>query len=104
LIAGAMVTEPIFALLALTIAALGIFAALPTFWTLPTAMLSGTAAAAAIALINSVGNIGGFVGPYVVGWLKGAGLETGQAVAAIASVMVLAGVVVLGCGEQKQRC
>ena len=63
LIAGSLVSEPAFALLALTVAALGIFAALPTFWTLPTALLSGTAAAAGIALINSIGNIGGFAGP-----------------------------------------
>ncbi len=95
LIAGALVSEPAFALLALTVSALGIFAALPTFWTLPTAMLSGTAAAGAIALINSIGNTGGFAGPYVVGWLKGAGFETGAAVAAIASVMILSGGVVL---------
>ena len=95
LMAGALVSEPALALLALTVAALGIFAALPAFWTLPTAMLSGTAAAGAIALINSIGNTGGFAGPYVVGWLKGAGLSSGAAVAAIASVMVLSGVVAL---------
>ena len=95
LIAGSLASEPAFALLALTVAALGIFAALPTFWTLPTALLSGTAAAAGIALINSIGNIGGFAGPYVVGWLKGAGLETGTAVAVIASVMILSGLVVV---------
>jgi MFS transporter, ACS family, tartrate transporter len=102
LIAGSLVSEPGFALLALTVAALGIFAALPTFWTLPTALLSGTAAAAGIALINSIGNIGGFAGPYVVGWLKGTGLDTGAAVAAIASVMILSGVVVLALGDGKE--
>ncbi len=103
LIAGSLVSEPAFALLALTVAALGIFAALPTFWTLPTAMLSGTAAAGAIALINSIGNTGGFAGPYVVGWLKGAGFETGAAVAGIASVMILSGVVVLGTANTGPR-
>ena len=40
------------------------------FWTLPTAFLTGTAAAAGIALINSVGTLGGFAGPYAMGWLK----------------------------------
>ena len=102
LIAGSLVSEPAFALLALTVAALGIFAALPTFWTLPTAMLSGTAAAGAIALINSIGNIGGFAGPYVVGWLKGTGFETGAAVAAIASAMILSGVVVVLCSANSR--
>ena len=55
---------------ALTLAALGIYSTLATFWSLPTAFLSGTAAAAGIALINSVGNLGGFGGLYVVGFLS----------------------------------
>ena len=52
------------------IAASGIYAYLPGFWTLPTSFLSGTAAAASIGLINSVGNLGGYAGPYVVGYLS----------------------------------
>jgi len=55
---------------ALSIAAIGIWSALPVFWSLPTAFVSGTAAAAAIALINSFGNLGGFVGPYVIGRMR----------------------------------
>jgi len=43
---------------------------LPGFWALPTSFLTGTAAAASIGLINSFGNLGGFVGPYVVGYLS----------------------------------
>ncbi len=43
---------------------------LPGFWALPTSFLSGTTAAASIGLINSFGNLGGFVGPYVVGYLS----------------------------------
>ena len=50
-------------------AAVGLYGYLPGFWALPTSFLSGTAAAASIGLINSVGNLGGFVGPYVVGFL-----------------------------------
>ena len=103
LIAGTFATQPAWAMAALIVAALGIFAALPTFWTLPTALLSGTAAAAGIALINSIGNIGGFAGPYAVGWLKGAGLDTASAVAAISALMVLSGVVVLGAGRAQAR-
>jgi len=52
------------------IAAAGIYAYLPGFWSLPTSFLSGTAAAASIGLINSVGNLGGYAGPYVVGYLS----------------------------------
>jgi ACS family tartrate transporter-like MFS transporter len=52
------------------VAAAGLYSFLPSFWALPTAFLTGSAAAAAIGLINSVGNLGGFVGPYVVGYLN----------------------------------
>ena len=57
-------------LLGLALASYGIFAALPIFWSLPTAMLSGVAAAAGIAWINSVGNLGGYFGPQVFGIIK----------------------------------
>ena len=69
-LASAIVTDPWLSLVALTCGAVGIYAALPVFWTLPTVALSGTAAASGIALINSVGNLGGYLGPYAVGWLK----------------------------------
>ncbi|HZP82340.1 MAG TPA: MFS transporter [Chthonomonadaceae bacterium] len=62
--------SPGLTLVALVVAAPGMWATLGPFWSLPTAFLSGTAAAGGIALINSVGNLGGFVGPYLVGWIK----------------------------------
>lgn len=98
LIAGAATSEPALAMLAMTIAAAGIFAALPTFWTLPTAMLTGAAAAAGIALINSIGNIGGFVGPFVIGWIKGHGFGDGAAVASLALWLVISGALVARLG------
>jgi len=52
------------------IAGAGMYSYLPGFWALPTSFLTGTAAAASIGLINSFGNLGGFVGPYVIGYLK----------------------------------
>jgi D-galactonate transporter len=57
------------------VAAAGTYGYFPGFWALPTSFLSGTAAAASIGLINSIGNLGGFVGPYVVGYLS---RETGS--------------------------
>ena len=57
-------------MVSLTVATLGILTTLPLFWSLPTAFLTGTAAAAGIALINSFGNLAGFASPYLVGWLK----------------------------------
>ena len=43
---------------------------LPPFWCIPSMLLTGTSAAAAIGLINALGNTGGFIGPYLVGFLK----------------------------------
>jgi nitrate/nitrite transporter NarK len=57
-------------LVALIAAAIGTFCAFAVFWRLPTAWLSGTAAAGGIALINSIGNLADFGGPYLVGWIK----------------------------------
>jgi ACS family tartrate transporter-like MFS transporter len=65
-----LLNEPILKMAALTIAGFGVFANLPIFWTLPAAFLSGPAAAAGIAIINSLGNLAGFFGPYAMGWIK----------------------------------
>jgi MFS transporter, ACS family, tartrate transporter len=81
-------------LTALSVAALGVWGALGPFWALPTAFLRGRAAAGGVALVNAVGNIGGFVGPTLVGyardatgnfatglWVLAAGLVIGAAIA-----------------------
>jgi sugar phosphate permease len=52
------------------LAAAGMYGYLPGFWALPTSFLTGTPAAASIGLINSIGNLGGFAGPFVVGYLS----------------------------------
>jgi ACS family tartrate transporter-like MFS transporter len=62
--------DPTLKMLALCVAGFGIFACLPVFWALPTAFLSGAAAAAGIAVINSIGNLAGFAGPFAMGWIK----------------------------------
>lgn len=54
----------------ISIAVLGVFSMLGPFWSMPATLLSGTAAAAGIAFINSVGNLGGFFGPYVIGLVR----------------------------------
>lgn len=56
----------------ITITACAIFSALPVFWTVPTQFLTGMAAAAGIALINTFGNVAGFAAPYVTGWVRDA--------------------------------
>ncbi|MET7241771.1 MFS transporter [Methylobacterium sp. EM32] len=55
---------------ALSLVNIGISAAKPPLWAMPTMFLSGQAAAVGIATINSIGNLGGFVGPWVIGWIK----------------------------------
>jgi ACS family tartrate transporter-like MFS transporter len=52
------------------LAAAGMYGYLPGFWALPSSFLTGTAAAASVGLINSIGNLGGFLGPYIVGYLN----------------------------------
>jgi MFS family permease len=64
---GALIGNAAAALVALTLAAIGILATFPVFWALPQGFLAGTAAAGGIAVINSVGNLAGFVAPYMVG-------------------------------------
>jgi ACS family tartrate transporter-like MFS transporter len=58
------------ALLGMSAATVGIYGSRAAFWPMPSIFLTGTAAAGAIALINAVGNLGGYVGPFVVGWIK----------------------------------
>jgi MFS transporter, ACS family, tartrate transporter len=68
--ASAVLDDPILKMIAFSVAGFGIFACLPVFWTLPTAFLSGAAAAAGIAVVNSIGNLAGFAGPFAMGWMK----------------------------------
>ena len=90
---AAVVDEPVLKMAALTLAGFGVFSCLPVFWTLPAAFLSGPAAAAGIAIINSLGNLSGFAGPFAMGWIKD---ETGSfsggllVIAALAVVAMVA--------------
>ena len=83
------------ALVALSIATIGILATMPLFWAMPTAYLSGTAAAGGIALINSLGLIGGFVSPFVIGWIKTSTGSVNYGLYFITALLVLGGVVLL---------
>jgi len=67
---AAIMPTPLTKMIFLCLAGFGFFAVLPVFWTLPTTFLTGTGAAAGIAAVNSIGNLGGFFGPKVFGWLK----------------------------------
>lgn len=95
MIGTALLSDPILKMLAICLAGFGLFGSLPLLWTFPTAFLSGTAAAGGIAVINSIGNLSGFFGPYVIGYLHdytggfAAGLFAIAAVALLALVITL---------------
>lgn len=90
LLASALADRLAGLLLFLTLATIGIYTAYVVFWSIPTAYLRGTAAAGGIAMINSIGLLGGFVSPSLIGWLKA---ETGtlQSGLLAMALMLLAG-------------
>ena len=101
-ISGFLTGTPALALVALTIGAMGIYAALPTFWTLPTAMLSGTAAAGGIALINSIGNLGGYFGPSFMGYLKDWTKSHTYGLIGLGACMAMSGFLALAMGHNRE--
>jgi ACS family tartrate transporter-like MFS transporter len=70
LIMAGMTLGTWWSLVGMTIAAIGFYGTKGPFWSIPTMWLTGAAAASGIAWINSVGNLGGFFGPSLVGWAK----------------------------------
>ena len=93
---GVFANTPALAFASLILGVTGVLSAFAPFWQFPTTMLGGTAAAGGIALINSFGNLSGWLGPYVVGWLKdttgttAAGLYVVAALELLAAVMIVA--------------
>jgi len=80
----------------LFVCAVGVMASFPGFWRLPTAFLTGAAAAAGIAVVNSIGNLAGFAGPYWVGFLTEATGAAKWGLVSIGLVMVLGALAVVG--------
>ncbi|HXN12890.1 MAG TPA: MFS transporter [Candidatus Acidoferrales bacterium] len=95
LLLAATTRTPILSLGALSIAAVGIWGTFGPFWAMPPEFLSGTAAAGAIALINSIGNLGGFGGPYVVGLVKQTTHSFAGGMLLMAASLVAAGLLAL---------
>lgn len=98
LAAAALERGSVLSLVALSFAAIGIYAALSTFWTLPASFLGGTAAASGIAFINAISNLGGFLGPTLVGWLKETtgNYDAGMGVLAAGLIVTAFVVIILG--------
>ena len=80
---------------ALTLVNVGISCAKPPLWTMPTMFLSGAAAATGIATINSIGNLGGFAGPAMMGWIKDQTGSFSGGLYFVAGLLVLSAVVTL---------
>ncbi|MDR3435602.1 MAG: MFS transporter [Telmatospirillum sp.] len=77
-------------ILLLSISSIGMYGCMPIFWTIPPTFLTGTAVAAGIGFINAIGNLGGFLGPFLVGYIKD---STGSF---ISGLLFLGGCTVLG--------
>ncbi len=72
------------------------------FWAIPPIFLGGTAAAAGIALINSVGNLGGFVGPTVMGWLRGVSGSYASGLLVLAAALIIEAALVVSLRLPKE--
>jgi ACS family tartrate transporter-like MFS transporter len=98
-VAAALLNDPYLKMISIAVAAFGIFSVLPVFWTLPTAFLSGTGAAAGIAAINSIGNLGGYFGPQIFGIIKDATHSDFGGLLFLAAFAVMAAALILALGH-----
>lgn len=94
--ASVTLSSPALAIVALCFAAAGFIAVQPVFWTFPSGILAGTAAAGGIALINSLGAVGGFIAPIVKNWAETFFHSPAAGLYLLAATTVLAAVLVLG--------
>ena len=99
-VAAAFMPTPILRIAGLALVIIAARAFLPPFWCLPTQFMRGTAAAAGIAVINSIGNLGGFAGPYLIGWFKE---YTGGTTGAFLGLAVMAALAAVMCFVGKAR-
>jgi MFS transporter, ACS family, tartrate transporter len=93
--AALYMSSPLLVMVCITVCAVGVYAAIPVFWQLPTRLLSGVGAAAGIALINSFGNLSGFLAPYLTGWLQDLTGSFRPGLWVVAVLMVVAGGIAL---------
>jgi ACS family tartrate transporter-like MFS transporter len=103
LAASAVARSPLTSLLTISIAAAGVSSTAGPFWTLPAGFLDGTAAAGGIALINSTGNLAGFVGPSVVGLIRQVTGSFAGGLLAMALAVLMAGVIALAIPGLERR-
>lgn len=88
-LSGVFAASPHVAIMFLSIATWGVIGSIPLFWPMPSAFLAGTAAAAGIGMINSIGNLGGYVGPNIAVWAKAISNDASAALYIIAAILCL---------------
>jgi MFS family permease len=89
ILSGVFASNPVLAIVFLSVGTLGVIGSMPLFWPLPSAFLAGTAAAAGIGIVNSVGNLGGYVGPNIPVWGKRFSSDPSAALYAIAAILLV---------------
>lgn len=87
--------NPVIAIIGLSLATMGALSGLPLFWPLPTAFLGSAAAAGGLTLINSIGQIAGFVSPFLVGWIKDTTGSTDVALYILSGVLFMGAMLVM---------
>jgi MFS family permease len=88
-LSGIFASNPVLAMIFLSIGTLGVIGSMPLFWPLPSAFLAGTAAAAGIGIVNSVGNLGGYFGPNIPIWARHISSDRSAALYIIAGILMI---------------
>ncbi len=95
-------SHPVLMMVALIIVAMSVQSTNPVFWAMPSALLTGAAAAGGIAMINAVGNLGGWIGPWVFGLVKDASGSDNIALLSLALAPVISAIAVLLAGHDRR--
>ncbi len=105
---SALSPSPYVSFAGLVLSGVGLMSAQPMFWTMPSTILTGTAAAGGLALINCIGNLGGFAGPYMVGWIADATKNPALGLIVLTCAILVAAMLVLfmrpeSLGERRRK-
>jgi ACS family tartrate transporter-like MFS transporter len=94
--------NPVLTMVFMCFAGIGIFANTPPFWTLPTSLMTGKAAAGGVALVNSLGNLSGFILPPLIGWIRESTGNFSSSLAALAAVPIGSMALTLWLGRHRR--
>ncbi|QTE28092.1 MFS transporter [Pengzhenrongella sicca] len=103
MVTGQLVDNPVLSVALLCVVAMGLYSPLGSFWAIPAGVLRIEILAFALGLINAIGNLGGFLGPYLVGWLTDRTGSDASAYVALAVVLVVGALLVLGLRAEDRR-